>query len=83
MIRTGGSLLQAARAYQSAGAARISAVATHGLFPGDSLLRLQASGLFTRIACTDSHPRACELASDFLTVVPTAALFASVVEAHI
>ncbi|MBI3271750.1 MAG: ribose-phosphate pyrophosphokinase, partial [Planctomycetes bacterium] len=33
MIRTGGSLLSAARAYLDAGAREISAVATHGLFP--------------------------------------------------
>ena len=58
MIRTGGSLLEAAAAYQSAGARRISAIATHGLFPGRALERLEQSGLFHEIVCTNSHPRA-------------------------
>nr|WP_276603208.1 hypothetical protein [Nannocystis pusilla] len=58
MIRTGGSLIGAARAYQRAGAVSLAAVATHGIFPGDALHKLQATGLFSAIACTDSHPRA-------------------------
>ena len=74
MIRTGGSLLNAARAYRDAGAYSIAALATHGLFPGDALARLQDSGLFQSIVCTDSHPRARELASPFLQVVSIAEL---------
>lgn len=68
MIRTGGSLLEAARAYQQAGATAIDAVATHGVFPGDALDRLRASGLFGRIVVTDTHPRAVALRSEFLEV---------------
>lgn len=76
MIRTGGSLISAAQAYQDAGAARISAVATHGLFPGDSLARIQATGLFSQVTTTDSHPRAVALRSSYLHVDSTAALLA-------
>lgn len=76
MIRTGGSLVGAAEAYRAAGAKRITAVTTHGLFPGDSLAKIQASGLFDHLACTDSHPRAGTLASPFLTVASSAKLFA-------
>jgi ribose-phosphate pyrophosphokinase len=68
MIRTGSSLIGAARAYQEAGAASIDAIATHGIFPGDALAKLQATGLFGRIVVSDSHPRARELRSDFLEV---------------
>jgi ribose-phosphate pyrophosphokinase len=75
MIRSGTSLLNAARAYRDAGAGRIAAVATHGVFPGDALQRLAGSGLFTRIACTDSHVNAHRLASDTLLVRPIAQLF--------
>ncbi len=64
MIRTGGSLLAAAAAYRDAGATSIAAVATHGLFVGDSLERLTSSGLLTGLAATDSHPRAIELGRD-------------------
>jgi len=76
MIRTGGSLLNAAKAYRDAGAVAIDAVATHGLFPGDSLARLEKSGLLGRIIVTDSHPRAVALQNNFLHVDSTATLLA-------
>ncbi|MAQ13471.1 MAG: ribose-phosphate pyrophosphokinase [Sandaracinus sp.] len=76
MIRTGGSLMGAARAFLDSGAERIAAVCTHGVFPGASLQRLQDSGLLSGIACTDSHPNALPLAGDFLHVEPIAALLA-------
>jgi len=76
MIRTGSSLLGAARAYKEAGAAGITAVATHGVFPGDALARLRDSGLLAGIVCTDSHPRAVELADRFLRVESIAGLLA-------
>jgi ribose-phosphate pyrophosphokinase len=74
MIRTGGSLLEAARAYRDAGAVTIDAIATHGLFPGASIEKLRSSGLFGSIVTTDSHPRAVALKDDFLQVASTAAL---------
>jgi ribose-phosphate pyrophosphokinase len=58
MIRTGGSLCNAARAYREAGAASIDAIATHGVFPGESAAKIAATGLFGTIVVTDSHPRA-------------------------
>ena len=76
MIRTGSSLLGAARAYLGAGASSLAVVATHGVFPGDAFAAIQASGLFTDIACTDSHPRALALRAQGLHVEPTAELFA-------
>jgi ribose-phosphate pyrophosphokinase len=88
LIRTGGSLIGAARAYLDEGATSVAAVATHGVLPGDSLRKIQGSGLFSEIVCTDSHPRAVELAhepgfrvvsiagllADFLMGRPTASL---------
>jgi len=74
MIRTGGSLLAAADAYRQAGAVSIDAIATHGVFPGESLKKIQAAGLLGRIVTTDSHPRAVALASEYLHVDSTAAL---------
>lgn len=74
MIRTGGSLIAAAAAYRDQGATAIDAIATHGLFPGDSLARLHDTGLFGTIVTTDSHPRAVSLASSFLEVGRTARL---------
>jgi ribose-phosphate pyrophosphokinase len=77
MIRTGGSLIGAARAYLEAGSTSTAAVATHGVFPNDALQRLEDSGLFTHIVCTDSHPRAHELVGEArLDVVSIAGLLA-------
>ena len=75
MIRTGGSLTNAARAYRDAGAGRLIAIATHGEFAGDAFFRLRSSGLFEVIACTDSHPNALALRSEGLIVRPIADLF--------
>ncbi|HEY5936131.1 MAG TPA: ribose-phosphate diphosphokinase [Kofleriaceae bacterium] len=74
MIRTGGSLLDAAQAYRDAGALAIDAIATHGLFPNDSLAKIQASGLLGSLVVSDSHPRAQLLAqtNKFLQVDSTA-----------
>ena len=74
MIRTGGSLVMAARAYRDAGAVAIDAIATHGVFPADSLARIADSGLLGRIVVTDSHPRAVALQNGFLEVDSTATL---------
>ncbi|MBK8264539.1 MAG: ribose-phosphate pyrophosphokinase [Nannocystis sp.] len=75
MIRTGSSLLGAARAYRDAGAASLAVITTHGVFPGDAYATIKASGLFTDIVCTDSHPRVHALASDGLQIEPTLDLF--------
>lgn len=75
MIRTGSSLMNAARAYIAAGASGLAAIATHALFPGNALSTIQASGLFKEIVVTDSHPRSRELESEFLTVESCAELF--------
>ena len=82
MIRTGSSLLEAARAYLDSGATRISAVATHGLFPGEALKRIRESGLIDRILVTDSHPRAIALADDFLGVRSVAPVLAEAIRAR-
>jgi ribose-phosphate pyrophosphokinase len=74
MIRTGGSLIAAAEVYRANGAVAIDAIATHGVFPADSLENIRKTGLFGHIVTTDSHPRAVALACDFLQVDSTAKL---------
>lgn len=64
MIRSGQTLLNAAQAYRDAGAKVVYCVATHGVLPGDALQHIRHSGLIERIVCTNSHPRALELAPD-------------------
>lgn len=82
MIRTGGSLIQAARAYADAGATRLTAVTTHGVFPGDALQRIRDAGLFSEVVCTNSHPRALELDQGFLHVESIAALLLDQIRHH-
>jgi len=61
MVRTGGSLIKAAKAYREKGAVDVAAILTHCVLPGTSLEKLVASGAFSKIAVTDSHPRSVEL----------------------
>jgi ribose-phosphate pyrophosphokinase len=82
MIRTGGSLVNAARAYKEAGAAKIAAVTTHGLFSGNGLERIRQSGLFECVYSTDSHPNAVQLQGDFLKVKSIAPLLRKQIESH-
>jgi ribose-phosphate pyrophosphokinase len=76
MIRTGSSLIKAAEAYRASGASDVVAIATHGVFPEDSLERIEKSGVISRLACTDTHPRAVGLQSEFLRVASVAELIA-------
>jgi len=82
MIRTGGSLIQAAQAYLDAGATSITAIATHGILPGTSTDRLRDSGLFRKIVVTDTHPRTEELQGPLFQVVTVAPLFGQFLRDH-
>jgi ribose-phosphate pyrophosphokinase len=55
MIDTGGTLAQAAKAVMDAGARSVSACATHGVFSGPALSRIEASPL-VEVVVTDSIP---------------------------
>ncbi|MBW1762011.1 MAG: ribose-phosphate pyrophosphokinase [Deltaproteobacteria bacterium] len=77
MIRTGGSLISAARSYQDAGASEVYAVCTHGVFAQESLERIRDSGVLKGIACTNTRPHVQALADgDFLRVYSVADLIA-------
>ncbi|MBK7640267.1 MAG: ribose-phosphate pyrophosphokinase [Bacteroidetes bacterium] len=56
MIRTGGSLINAAKAYKSFGANRISVITTHGIFVGNVIDKLIETGIIDKVICTDTHP---------------------------
>jgi ribose-phosphate pyrophosphokinase len=80
MIRTGSSLLQAAQAYREAGASRVFAVTTHGIFPGDSFRKIQSSGLLDGVAATDTHPNVLRLPKGALMVESVSGLLADYLE---
>jgi len=74
MIRTGGSLISAAKAYKEAGAEEISVVTTHGVFAGNGFEKIKNSGLFKNIVSTDSHPNALNFQDSGLKVMTIAPL---------
>ncbi|WMJ73932.1 ribose-phosphate diphosphokinase [Cytophagaceae bacterium ABcell3] len=76
MIRTGGSLVNAAKAYMNAGAVRVAAITTHGLFTNNGMERIEKSGLFYKVICTDSHPNVLKINNPLLEVRSVAKLFA-------
>ncbi|MDN5211624.1 ribose-phosphate diphosphokinase [Fulvivirgaceae bacterium BMA12] len=76
MIRTGGSLINAANAYHEAGAKKICVIATHGLFNKDALQKIKESTTITAMVCTDTHPNVLALENNFLTVESVASLIA-------
>lgn len=81
MIRTGSSLIEAARSYRQAGASSVCAIATHGVFPGESLERIRSSGQIDTIVTTDTHPRARQLECEFLKVRSIANIIAGFLNA--
>jgi ribose-phosphate pyrophosphokinase len=74
MIRTGGSLIQAAKSYKDAGAKEISVITTHGIFVNDSIKKLQDCGIISLVVCTDTHPNAEKSKSNFCRVKTVAEL---------
>lgn len=74
MIRSGGSIINAAQTYKNAGAAKIFVITTHGLFVNDGLQKLKACGLIEKVICTDSHKNVNGLNNDFLEVKSIAGL---------
>jgi ribose-phosphate pyrophosphokinase len=62
MVRTGSSLIQAARAYLAGGASKVHAIASHLVLPGESLEKIRKSGVLTTLIGTDSHPGSQQLA---------------------
>ena len=74
MIRSGGSIVHAARTYKNAGAKNIYVITTHGLFVGNGLEKIKASGLVQKVICTNTHPNVEAIKDDFLEVKSIGAL---------
>jgi len=74
MIRSGGSIINAAKTYKDAGAGDIYVIATHGLFVNDGINKLRNSGLIKKLICTDSHVNTQSINDDFVEVRSLAGL---------
>ena len=73
MIRTGGSLINAAKAYKQAGANKIFTITTHGIFSNGALEKIQQSGVIEKVITTNSYPQS-EIGNPFLQVESIAPL---------
>lgn len=76
MVRTGGSLIQAARAYREAGAREVYAACSHAVLPEDSWSKLAAEPAIAHVIATDSHPNALRFEPEGLELISVAPLFA-------
>lgn len=56
MVRTGGSMIKAAKAYKEAGAQAIHVITTHGLFVNNALDKLFDTRVVESVTATNSHP---------------------------
>jgi ribose-phosphate pyrophosphokinase len=74
MVRSGGSLLNAANTYKDAGAGDIYVITTHGLFVNDGINKLKRSGLIKKLICTDTHVNSQNIKDDFVDVRSIAGL---------
>lgn len=77
MIRSGGSIINAAQTYKNAGAGDIYVITTHGLFVNDGINKLKNSGLIKKLICTDSHVNTQYIADDFTEIRSLAGLISS------
>lgn len=78
MIRSGGSIINAAKTYKEAGAGDIYVITTHGLFVNDGLNKLKNCGIIKKLICTDSHVNTQYIADDFVEVRSLAELICGV-----
>jgi len=77
MIRSGGSIINAAQTYKNAGAGDIYVITTHGLFVNDGINKLKNFGLIKKLICTDSHVNTQYIADDFTEIRSLAGLISS------
>lgn len=68
MIRTGGSLMNAAEAYHQKGASHIFAITTHGMFNNHALEKIEKQGLIKKVISSNSHPAALSQKSELLEI---------------
>ena len=80
LIDTGGTISEACKVLQAAGAKSVTVVATHGLFSGPAIDRLKACGA-REVVVTDTVPIADEKRWPGLTVLSISPLLASAIRA--
>ncbi len=80
MIRTGGSILQAAAAYKNNGAAHIYVATTHGIFCDNALQKIQEQNIIQAVLCTDSYAPIINISNPLLQVYSIDSLIANILK---
>lgn len=80
MIRSGGSIVNAARVYKNAGASKIYVITTHGLFIQNGLGKIKNSGLVEKVITCDTHANVNAISDDFLEVRSVSGLINQIVK---
>ena len=68
MVRTGGSIINAAKSYKKAGAKDIYVICVHGIFADDAVKKFKKSGLIKTVYCTNTHSNAQNIKDDFVKI---------------
>ncbi|MBR6663615.1 MAG: ribose-phosphate pyrophosphokinase, partial [Alphaproteobacteria bacterium] len=68
MIRSGSSVINAAKAYKEAGAKNIYVVCVHCVFSGDAHDKLKENNLIKNVYCTNTHSCCQNMQDDFVKV---------------
>ena len=71
MVRTGSSLINAANCYSAAGASKIIAIISHGVFLENALEKIKNCNAISQIFCMNTHPNVnslCCCRDDFLKI---------------
>lgn len=78
MIRTGGSLMQAAEVYKNAGAKEIIAMTTHGLFTKNAIQKIESQGIISKVIATNTHPNANSIQSTIFSCKTISSLISTI-----
>ena len=71
MVRTGSSLINAANCYSAAGASKVIAIISHGIFLENALEKIKNCGAISQIFCMNTHPNVnslCCCCDNFLKI---------------
>ena len=68
MIRSGSSIINAAKAYKSIGAKDVYVVCVHGVFVEESIKKLQDSQVIKNVYCTNTHAKTNNINNSFVKV---------------
>lgn len=68
MIRSGSSIINAAKAYKSIGAKKVYVIVVHGILVEGAIDSLKSSGVIEGLYCTNTHANTARITDDFVHI---------------